>query len=287
MRKIVTLFAIAASVILNVYAQDSLKAVKMFEIDTVGIGSLSRMYVDSVGAKDESAVFYFYAKIDSNEKIIRTDIEGNIIDITDSPAYSCYTVYNGDTLYIDVHGIVVNAANGDTITSVGAPAGFAASSFGIFVFHCYPPGKRTVTYDLQDILNNNTLWSFKNQGMLKVSGFCCGEGKVYILEPLDVGMGKLTYMNEDGSNRKQFIIPVLGASGIGVYRGSLYVYSKTENAVYRIEPSDETRVYSVFETGTSSEPVHYGLDGRKIGPSAPGIHILRFPDGRVNKIVVR
>ena len=234
MRKIITLFAIAASVILTVYAQDSLKAVKMFEIDTVGIGSLSRMYVDSVGAKDESAVFYFYSKIDSNEKIIRTDIEGNIIDITDSPAYSCYTVYNGDTLYIDDHGTMVNATSGDTITSVGVPQGFAASPSGIFVLHCNV-GKRTIPYYLQNILNNNTLWSFKNQGVLNVSGFCYGEGKVYMLTRMNGGMGKLTYMNEDGSDRKQVIVPVLNASGIGVYRGSLYVYSKTENAVYRIE----------------------------------------------------
>lgn len=286
MRKIITLFAIAASVILNVYAQDSLKAVKMFEIDTVGIGSLSRMYVDSVGAKDESAVFYFYAKIDSNEKIIRTDIEGNVIDLTDAPAYSCYTVYNGDTLYIDDHGTMVNATSGDTITSVGVPQGFAASPSGIFVLHCNV-GMRTIPYYLQDILNNNTLWSFKNQGVLNVSGFCYGEGKVYMLTRMNGGMGKLTYMNEDGSDRKQVIVPVLNASGIGVYRGSLYVYSKTENAVYRIEPSDETRVYSVLETGTSSEPVHYGLDGRMIDSLVPGIHIFRFPDGRVNKIVVR
>lgn len=286
MRKIITLFAIAASVILNVYAQDSLKAVKMFEIDTVGIGSLSRMYVDSVGAKDESAVFYFYSKIDSNEKIIRTDIEGNIIDITDSPAYSCYTVYNGDTLYIDDHGTMVNATSGDTITSVGVPQGFAASPSGIFVLHCNV-GKRTIPYYLQDILNNNTLWSFKNQGVLNVSGFCYGEGKVYMLTRMNGGMGKLTYMNEDGSDRKQVIVPVLNASGIGVYRGSLYVYSKTENAVYRIEPSDETRVYSVLETGINTEPIHYGLDGRMIESSTPGIHILKYPDGSVNKAVVR
>jgi hypothetical protein len=286
MRKIITLFAIAASVILNVYAQDSLKAVKMFEIDTVGIGSLSRMYVDSVGAKDESAVFYFYSKIDSNEKIIRTDIEGNIIDITDSPAYSCYTVYNGDTLYIDDHGTMVNATSGDTITSVGVPQGFAASPSGIFVLHCNV-GKRTIPYYLQNILNNNTLWSFKNQGVLNVSGFCYGEGKVYMLTRMNGGMGKLTYMNEDGSDRKQVIVPVLNASGIGVYRGSLYVYSKTENAVYRIEPSDETRVYSVLETGINTEPIHYGLDGRMIESSTPGIHILKYPDGSVNKIVVR
>ncbi len=286
MRKIITLFAIAASVILNVYAQDSLKAVKMFELDTVGIGSLSRMYVDSVGAKDESAVFYFYSKIDSNEKIIRTDIEGNIIDITVSPAYSCYTVYNGDTLYIDDHGTMVNATSGDTITSVGVPQGFAASPSGIFVLHCNV-GKRTIPYYLQNILNNNTLWSFKNQGVLNVSGFCYGEGKVYMLTRMNGGMGKLTYMNEDGSDRKQVIVPVLNASGIGVYRGSLYVYSKTENAVYRIEPSDETRVYSVLETGINTEPIHYGLDGRMIESSTPGIHILKYPDGSVNKIVVR
>lgn len=286
MRKIVTLFVIATLFLLHVNAQDSLKAVKVFEIDTIGIGSLSGMYIDSVGAKNEGAVFCFYTTTDYVKKILRTDIEGNVIDLTDAPAYSCYTVYNGDTLYIDDHGTMVNATSGDTITSVGVPQGFAASPSGIFVLHCNV-GMRTIPYYLQDILNNNTLWSFKNQGVLNVSGFCYGEGKVYMLTRMNGGMGKLTYMNEDGSDRKQVIVPVLNASGIGVYRGSLYVYSKTENAVYRIEPSDETRVYSVLETGINSEPLHYGIDGRKIEPSKPGIHILRFPDGRVNKIVVR
>ena len=49
MRKIVTLFVIAVSFLLHANAQDSLKVVKVFEIDTVGIGSLSGMYIDSVG----------------------------------------------------------------------------------------------------------------------------------------------------------------------------------------------------------------------------------------------
>ena len=283
---IYTLFVIAVSFLLHANAQDTLNAVKVFELDTIGIDGLGSMRIDTVGSSDGNAVFCFYSKIDSTtKKQLRTDIEGNVIDVTDAPLYTVYTVYNGDTLYISIYGDVINATSGDTIAHVGVPIGFAASSSRLFVFHHY--GGRTVPYFVDDILNHNRIWSFNNQGYLNLSGFCYGDGKIYALVPLDGGMGKLTYMNEDGSNRKQFIIPVLNASGIGVYRGSLYVYSKTTQAVYRIEPSDKTRVYSVFETGTSSEPVHYGLDGRMIDSSVPGIHILRYPDGRVNKIVVR
>ena len=33
-------------------------------------------------------------------------------------------------------------------------------------------------------------------------------------------------------------------------------------------------------------PVHYGIDGRPVAPDAPGLHIIRMPDGRMKKALI-
>ena len=33
-------------------------------------------------------------------------------------------------------------------------------------------------------------------------------------------------------------------------------------------------------------PVHYGIDGRPVAPDAPGLHIIRMPDGRMRKALI-
>lgn len=262
--------------ILHVNALDTLRVVKVFEPDTIGIGGLSDMYIDSVGAKEEGAVFCFYTMKDSIWKILRTDIEGRVIDLTDKPAYT-YTVYNGDTLYIDPHGIMVNAASGDTITNgVGVTVGIAASPSGIYVFHFYP-GKRTIPYYVTEILNHNTLWRFENTGTINVNGFCYGEGVVYIL----MGKAKLTYMNEDGSNRREVIVPVEDARGMGVFGGSLYVYSQTDNAVYRLDPPEVVTSVSSNRAGVE-QTAYYNLLGEKTdAPSGLTIVVTRYNDGSI------
>lgn len=279
MKKLFLLFAIPLLAFVQVNALDTLRIVKVFEPDTVGIGSLSSMFIDSVGATDEGAVFCFYTKIDSTEKTIRTDIKGNVVDVTDAPAYTCYTVYNDDTLYIDIHGFILNAATGDTITSVGVPVGFAASSSGIYVFHFYP-GKRTVPYYVEDILNHNTIWFFKVSGYSNKYSFCYGEGKVYITER-NGAKEKLTSINVDGSNKKQFIVPVANISGIGVYGGSLYVYSETDIAVYRLELPEGTTAVSPNPT-VAERTVYYNLLGEKTNsPSGLTIVVTRYNDGSI------
>ena len=119
-----------------------------------------------------------------------------------------------------------------------------------------------------------------------LSGLCCGEGVVYILEPQNDN-SLLTYVYEDISGKNQAIVPVDNPNGMGVYRGSLYIYSQSDKAVYRLESPSKTSVYSITELKANSDPIHYGLNGRMIESSAPGIHILKYPDGKVNKIVVR
>ena len=281
MKKILSLIVMVVSVLIQTNAQGTLSAVKVFEPDTIGIGGLRSMYIDSVGAKEEGAVFCFYTMKDSIQKILRTDIEGRVIDLTDIPAYTIYTVYNGDTLYID-HGIVVNAASGDSINTVGVTLGFEAYPSGIYAFY-YAPGKRTIPYYVVDILNHKIIWRFEKTGIINVNGFCYGEGVVFTL------IGKaLTYMNEDGSNRREVIVPVEDVRGMGVFGGSLYVYSLKDNSVYRLElpRTIETSVESIVKTDGVKEAVHYGLDGRITDPSTPGVHIIRLPDGTVSKTIV-
>lgn len=273
MKKLLLLTILLLS-ILHVNALDTLKVVKVFEPDTIGIGGLRNMYIDSVGAKEEGAVFCFYTMKDSIQKILRTDIEGRVIDLTDIPAYTIYTVYNGDTLYID-HGIVVNAASGDSITTVGVTLGFEAYPSGIYAFY-YVPGKRTIPYYVVDILNHKIIWRFGNTKIINVNGFCYGEGVVFTL------IGKaLTYMNEDGSNKNQVIVPVESISGIGTYRGSLYAYSKTDNAVYRLDPPEV--VTSVSSNRAEVEQTaYYNLLGEKTDtPSGLTIVVTRYTDGSI------
>jgi hypothetical protein len=33
-------------------------------------------------------------------------------------------------------------------------------------------------------------------------------------------------------------------------------------------------------------PIHYGIDGRPVAPDAPGLHIIRLPDGRMRKALI-
>ncbi|MBO7049978.1 MAG: hypothetical protein J6W42_05120 [Bacteroidaceae bacterium] len=294
MKKIFTLFVAVTWGILYTHAQDTLNAVKVFEPDTIGTGGLSGMYIDILGAADGNAVFCFHSKMDSNEKLIRTDIYGNVIDITDAPSYSLFTVYNGDTIYITntVPADVVNATIDDTIAHLDVPSdlietplAISSSSSGIYVFH-YDPSYRTVGYFVQNILNNKFILSFRNPGYLKYSGFCCCNGEVYILSLMNDGNGLLTYINEVGGDKNQAIVPVLNCSGIAEYRGSLYVYSQTYNAVYRLELPEKITTGikrpEIKETVNIVSESYYDLLGRRMDtPSGLTIVVTRYTDGTI------
>ena len=275
MRKIVTLFVIAISVLEYSNAQDTWNAVKVFEL-TDAAGNVGKMYIDSIGSSDGDAVFCFHTKIDSFDKIIRTDFDGNLIDVTNSPSYSYFTVFNGDTIYINYPGgAIVNATNGDTIykSDTFDPIGIASSSTGLYTHlrHSYRSPIPPVVNVMTGIGIYNT-WS-------TLSGLCCGEGVVYILE-LQNDNSLLTYVYEDLSDRNQAIVSVDNPNGIGVYRGSLYVYSQTDKAVYRLEPSEGTAVNSVYKD--ILETTFYNLAGVAVDkPSGLTIVVTRYTDGSI------
>lgn len=106
MKKGITLLTIILSV-LHSYAQENWNAVKVFELNT---DDIYNFYIDTIGTEDGKVDFCFQT---SDYKLIKTDAQGNIIDVTDSP-YHYYTIFNGDTIIID-DGYVINVSKGDTI----------------------------------------------------------------------------------------------------------------------------------------------------------------------------
>lgn len=78
------------------------------------------------------------------------------------------------------------------------------------------------------------------------------------------------------------------------HKSSVYYYGlpRPESGQYNIHlstqdnPSGMSYIYSVAISETKSVPVHYGLDGRVIDASIPGMHIIKYSDGAVKKIIV-
>lgn len=275
MRKIATLFVIAVSFLLHANAQDTWNAVKLFDFNSNDVAL--NMYIDPLKTEGEP-VFCFLTSIGNTDssKLIKMDLKGTVIDAIDIP-YKSFTVFNGDTLFCRGAN-VINSRSGERIygNNIGECCEIASSDSNVFVHIRH--GKRSPVFPLVNILTGKKIYETWN-----LFGLCCVGELVYIIDGTCV-----TSFHEDGSEKKQVAtISIDRPAGIAEYRGTFYVYSRTDKAVYRLEPSEGTAVYSVIEPEAGREPVHYGLDGRKIEPSVPGIHILRFPDGRVNKIVVR
>lgn len=279
MKKIITLFSIILSVQYS-YAQDNWNAVKVFELDLDG-NNVCYMYIDTVEAMDGGVVFCFQT---SDNKIIKTDAQGNIIDRTEALYHFDFAIYNGDTLYIDIPGCVINATSGDTIYQSLSyiPISIAASPYGIYLY-LIREGRRC-GHRVSNILNKTTIYEFDH--MYDSYSMYCSEGILYILQSPDDDKSVLTYFKEDLSYRNQVTIQYYNLTEIAVYRGLIYAYSDIDKAVYRLEPSNETGIDSIIRKDNLKEPVHYGLEGIKTDSSTPGIHIVRNPDGSVRKSIV-
>ena len=272
MKKIITLFAFVLTALCS-SAQEHWNAVKVFDFDTED--NVYNMYIDSLRTTDGEAVFCFQS--DSN--LIKTDFNGAVIDETVNN-YHFFAIFNGDTIiskedaYHVIH--VINVTTGDTIYKTNLwmwPGRISASSSGIYLCAILAYRNPSIRYFVINCLSGA---SYKT-GL--VCGLCCSGDGVYVLED-----STLTYFDENKEVNATHSVPA--PSGIAEYRGSLYVYSNADKAVYRLELSNETAVYSVIDSKINSEPVHYGLDGKMIDSSTPGIHIVRYPDGTVNKTIV-
>jgi len=275
MKQLFTLFTLILTV-LSSSAQEQWNAVKVFDFNPYD-QEVMDMRIDTVGVADGEFVFSFltsYGTFPLRQKIISTDSNGNVINATDYPyQFSYYTVMeNGDTL-IAGDG-VINVTKNVTISYLNYCYHITSTSSGIYVN--FWDGKRGGRY----------LMNIVNQKKICDSGTQCpmcrrGDG-IYII----IG-GDLCYYDEKTNEITKTKHNVHNPVGIAEYRGSLYVYSQTDKAVYRLEPPEVTAVYSITELKCNTEPIHYGLDGRIIESSTPGIHILKYPDRKVNKIVVK
>ena len=271
MRKIITLFAFILTALCS-SAQEWWEAVKVFDFDPED--KVYNMYIDSVGGADGSAMFCF--QTDSTNRLIKTDLYGEILQISDNP-YRAFTVFNGDTL-VPTRDAIINLKSGDSLYIAPydhiCSSEITSSSSAVYVVVMIPY-RVANRFVIIDCIKGKHICS-----TIGPKGICCSEEGVYFMTD-----GFITYVDVNGENKVQTAYLVKDPAGITHYKGSLYVYSNTDKAVYRLNITNETGIYPVISSDVDSEPVHYGLDGKMIDPSTPGIHIARYPDGSVKKIV--
>ena len=274
MKKKILLFASALSVLLS-YAQESWDAVKMFQLD---IDDNAVMYIDSVGTPDGKIDFCFSTSVD----LIKTDSAGNVKGTFDAYShYSTFTVYKGDTLFVE-DGKIVNASNGDTVYS--QPGTYvhkiAASSSELYAYMIFL-GIRG-GWHIGRIFDRKALYV-----TYSVVDLYCSGGIIYALYSSEGGStSRLTLIDEVSNSIEKVTVPVGSLTDIAVYRGSVYAYSASNKTLYLLKESDQTIVNAIMKSRIGTEPVHYGLDGKVISPSVPGIHIIRYPDNSVKKSIV-
>ena len=281
MRKIITLFALVLTVLLQANAQEQWNAVKVFDFDPGTERGVYNFYIDTTDTNYSEPVFCFQTS-DRDMKLIKTDFNSSILQMSPAP-YIYYTIFNGDTLILKSNSDNVTTVNGDTIASCYRSAYehafLAVSSMGIYVFEY---ARRVDDNGIINVMNNKERSFIRLPGK-QISGLCCCEGVVYAI----VSNSTVILKPEDLSSAETTIsVNKAGLAGISVYNGDIYVYSNADKVVYKLQPSDENSVYSVIDSKINSEPVHYGLDGRIIDSSAPGIHVIRYPDGSVKNTVI-
>ncbi|MCQ2068135.1 MAG: hypothetical protein MJY68_03415 [Bacteroidaceae bacterium] len=271
MKKIATLFIIGISTYLYSFAQDKWNAVKMFDLDTNE--KVYNFYIDSVGVTNGEAVFCFQT---NTEKLIKTKFNGEIIENTDNP-YHFFTVLNGDTLVSSGSNII--APNGTTLYTFYYTCEYIASSYSNAYVYLHSPN-RGYSYVVNCMNGVHILKTFR------LSGLCTSKNGVYMIERDDGTTGNLFYVDENNGDSIQTIHSIHEPRGIAEYRGSLYVFSLTDKALYRLELSQETAVLPIPRPNNPKYPIHYRLDGIKIEESTPGFHLVKYPDGSVKKIMI-
>ena len=278
MRKIITLFVAVTWGILYTHAQDTLKAIKVFDLDVGDARSVYSMYIDSVGTTDGEAIFCFQQFLSTDTlKLIKTDFSGNVIEVTDNP-YPDFSILNGDTLICRNNKVVINASSGDTIYKHFAYycLRIAASFSQAYVYIENPYRNGRPSYVI-NCLNEKRIHETFMFGAL-----CCSKSELYIIERDDDGQGLLITFDEKTGETIKTIHTVKEPVGLAVYRGKLYVYSQTDNAVYRLELPEKTTTVS------SNQPSFVDIDNLFIYSYSysPGFLYDRGPIGEVYLSVV-
>ncbi|MBO7049067.1 MAG: hypothetical protein J6W42_00440 [Bacteroidaceae bacterium] len=277
MRKIITTFALALMVLLQANAQEQWNAVKVFDLDVDDARSVYSMYIDSVGTTDGEAIFCFQQFLSTDTlKLIKTDLSGNVIEVTDNP-YPDFSVLNGDTLICRNNKVVINASSGDTIYKHFAYycLRIAASFSQAYVYIENPYRNGRPSYVI-NCLNEKRIHETFMFGAL-----CCSKSELYIIERDDDGQGLLITFDEKTGETIKTIHTVKEPNGIAVYRGTLYVYSQTDKAVYRLESAGGTTAVKSNHAQVQ-QTVYYNLLGEETdSPSGLTIVVKSFSDGSI------
>lgn len=263
---------------LQINASDTLKAVKVFELDANVSGNVYNLYIDSVGTVQGKDTFCFQIGEEGSDtaKLVKTDFEGKALEILDNP-YSRFTVFNGDTLFFR-DNVVINATTGDSLYKVGygimGTPMITSSVSNVFGF--FPNQKRS----RQGIVNLKTDKVVYQTYRHALSGLCCGKGFLFVID-YDDDSYRLKYCLEDGSNLKEAVIPLKDPIGIAEYKGSLYVYCLDDRSVYRLDmPEVVTTVRC--NPAEPAQTIYYNLSGVKTDkPEGLTIEVTRYSDGTV------
>ena len=263
---------------LQINASDTLKAIKVFELDANVSGNVYNFYIDSVGTVQGKDTFCFQIGEEGSDtaKLIKTDFEGKALEILDNP-YSRFTVFNGDTLFCRDKA-VINATTGDSLIKLGSRyigiSMITSSVSNVFAF--IPNGTR----GYQDIINLTTGQVVYQTYHHALSGLCCGKGFLFIIDTENESY-RLKYCLEDGSKLHEAVIPISNPRGIAEYKGSLYVYSFDDRSVYRLDmPEYVTAVRC--NPAEPAQTIYYNLSGVKTDkPEGLTIEVTRYSDGTV------
>ena len=275
-------FTLLSFSFLQINATDTLKVVKVFELDANVSGNVYNFYIDSVGTVQGQDTFCFQVGEEGSDttKLIKTDFEGKALEILDNP-YSRFTVFNGDTLFLR-DNIVINATTGDSLygsypppySIMGTPM-ITSSLSNVFAFIPY------ATRSYQYIVNVTTHQVVYQTYHHAFSGLCCGKGFLFIIDIVNESYRRLKYCLEDGSNLKEAVIPLKDPIGIAEYKGSLYVYCLDDRSVYRLDmPEVVTAVRC--NPAEPAQTIYYNLSGVKTDkPEGLTIEVTRYSDGSV------
>ena len=262
---------------LQINASDTLKAVKVFELDSNVSGNVYNFYIDSVGTVQGKDTFCFQIGEEGSDttKLIKTDFEGKVLEILDNP-YSRFTVFNGDTLFLR-DNIVINATTGDSLygsyppfhSIMGTPM-ITSSLSNVFAF--IPYATRGYQY-IVNVTTHQIVYQTYNHGL---PGLCCGKGFLFVIDYVE-----LKYCLEDGSKLNEAVIPISNPRGIAEYKGSLYVYCLDDRSVYRLDmPEVVTAVRC--NPAEPAQTIYYNLSGVKTDkPEGLTIEVTRYSDGTV------
>ena len=250
----------------------------VFQVD---IDSIYNFYIDSIGSTSGDVEFCFQTV---SGYLVKTDIDGTIISKESNP-YKYFTVYDGDTLVLSngsvIKGDDIIANARDTLCRL-----IAASHDGLFVYWGGDIDARGGSWSWQvqnilgvDIIDKNMFYS------TPISGLSVYKDSLYAIQYSYDRIVSVNINTKRGITRDiSFISQPVGIAG---YKGKLYVFSNADRTLYRLEQSDETGFHSVLAPIKSDVPVYFGLDGKESDPKEPGIHIVKYPDGSVKKLVVK